>query len=262
MYGVHTVCTSMPVCMHILYTPYVIVRMQVRPYNTSACSAMNMLFVSFHPHGRRETLWLRKTNIWVFSSGLHKQNMMFYACVCFKFNTIQLWFLVLNNESLQKQWLSISKASPNSSKAAQTKRKKEMIQRAENGSAFRNEQERVWLRRKCTDGYRKERGTEIQREGGRQVNPACLAGALHAAFYSSLWMKSSQANVFVMWNKSNGWSSPSAVALFHQFLHPSIRFCDLIPTTDPPGLEAWAQARIALPGSTFPPSETLSGLCH
>lgn len=248
--------------MHILYTPYVIVRMQVRPYNTSACSAMNMLFVSFHPHGRRETLWLRKTNIWVFSSGLHKQNMMFYACVCFKFNTIQLWFLVLNNESLQKQWLSISKASPNSSKAAQTKRRKEMIQRAENGSAFRNEQERVWLRRKCTDGYRKERGTEIQREGGRQVNPACLAGALHAAFYSSLWMKSSQANVFVMWNKSNGWSSPSAVALFHQFLHPSIRFCDLIPTTDPPGLEAWAQARIALPGSTFPPSETLSGLCH
>lgn len=101
------------------------------------------------------------------------------------------------------------------------------------------------MRRKCTDGYMKERGTEIQREGGRQVNPACLAGALHTAFYSSLAWLSFIHNVFVMSNKSNGWSSPSAVAFLHQFLHPSSRFCDLIPTTDPPGLEARAQAFLA-----------------
>lgn len=144
MYGVHTVCASMPVCMHIPYAPHVIVCMQVCPYNSSACSAINMLFVSFLPHGRRETQISECSVVGCISK------TMCYACVCFKFNTIQLWFLVLNNENLQKQWLSLSKASKQLAKS----RKRECVQK---------QQERACLRRKCTDGYMKERHWDTKR---------------------------------------------------------------------------------------------------
>lgn len=60
-----------------IYMPNVTVCMQVCPNNfiKLACSVVNMAFVYFNPHGRRQTRWLRKKNVWFFTQRLKKQSV-------------------------------------------------------------------------------------------------------------------------------------------------------------------------------------------
>lgn len=76
--GVHLrVCIHACMCMHVCaICDCLYARVSIK-YNfiKLACSVVNMVFVNFNPHGRRETCWLRKKNIWFFLSRLKKQSL-------------------------------------------------------------------------------------------------------------------------------------------------------------------------------------------